>query len=71
MYNNEPDVVAMAVGVLTFVSITQPVQCSYFIQAASLRGAGDTRFTAMVLMLCVMILRPLFGILLVLSLIHI
>ena len=65
MYNNEPDVVAMAVGVLTFVSITQPVQCSYFIQAASLRGAGDTRFTAMVLMLCVMILRPLFGILLV------
>jgi Na+-driven multidrug efflux pump len=40
------------------VAVIQPFQASQFIYAGALRGAGDTKFTAAVTMLTVMILRP-------------
>ena len=40
------------------VALIQPFQASQFIFAGALRGAGDTKFTAMVTMLTVMLLRP-------------
>ncbi|MBE5780219.1 MAG: MATE family efflux transporter [Clostridiales bacterium] len=58
LYANEAEVIALTAQVLTFVSLTQPIQCYYFVTASSLRGAGDTRYTAMVLLISMMILRP-------------
>ena len=46
-------------------AIIQPFQSAQFILAGALRGAGDTKYTALVTMLTVMLLRPCLAILLV------
>ena len=65
LYNNDPAIIAAGTGLLSMVALVQPFQCSQFILAGALRGAGDTKYTAMVVMLTAMLLRPGLAILLV------
>ena len=58
LYNSDPMIVATGSALLSMVALIQPFQASQFIYAGALRGAGDTKFTAAVTMLTVMILRP-------------
>jgi Na+-driven multidrug efflux pump len=44
--------------VLKLVALTQPFQSSQFILAGALRGAGDTRATALITFITVMLVRP-------------
>ena len=53
-----PAIIATGSALLSMVALIQPFQASQFIFAGALRGAGDTKFTAMVTMLTVMLLRP-------------
>ena len=65
LYNNDPAIVAVGSGLLSMVALIQPFQCSQFVLAGALRGAGDTKYTAMVVMLTAMLLRPGLAILLI------
>ena len=58
LYNSDPMIVATGSALLSMVAFIQPFQASQFVFAGALRGAGDTKFTAAVTMLTVMILRP-------------
>ncbi|MBQ5813847.1 MAG: MATE family efflux transporter [Clostridia bacterium] len=58
LYNSDPIIIATGSALLSMVALIQPFQASQFIFAGALRGAGDTKFTAMVTMLTVMLLRP-------------
>ena len=58
LYNNDPAIIAVGSGLLSMVALIQPFQCSQFVLAGALRGAGDTKYTAMVVMLTAMLLRP-------------
>lgn len=40
------------------VALIQPFQSSQFILAGALRGAGDTRATAIIMFLTVLLIRP-------------
>lgn len=51
--------------IMFFVAFAQPLQASQFVLAGGLRGAGDTRSTAIIITLTTMLLRPLLAILLV------
>ena len=50
---------------MLFVAFLQPFQTSQFIIAGGLRGAGDTKATALITFLTVLLLRPGLAILLV------
>ena len=65
LYNSDPAIIAAGTGLLSMVALVQPFQCSQFILGGALRGAGDTKYTAMVVMLTAMLLRPGLAILLI------
>ena len=61
LYDNTPAVLESGARIMVFVAILQPIQCSQFILAGALRGAGDTKATAVITLCTIMILRPLLG----------
>jgi putative MATE family efflux protein len=52
-------VLALAAQVMIVVGIFQPFQTSSVVISGCLRGAGDTRYVAVVMMLCVTLIRPI------------
>jgi putative MATE family efflux protein len=48
LYNDSPDIISQGARIMMFVGFTQPLQSSQFILSGSLRGAGDTRATAII-----------------------
>ncbi len=58
LYTDDLRVIEQGAGILKLVALIQPFQSSQFILAGALRGAGDTRATAVVTFLTVLLLRP-------------
>lgn len=58
LYNTDPDVLRMGAMIMVVVALMQPIQCSQFVTAGALRGAGDTRATAIISLITVLALRP-------------
>ena len=58
LYTDDAAIIATGSSILSMVALIQPFQASQFILSGALRGAGDTRYTAMVTMLTVLLLRP-------------
>lgn len=65
LYTPEQEIIAVGSSLLSMIAIVQPFQSSQFILAGALRGAGDTKYTAFVTIITVMLLRPSLAILLV------
>jgi putative MATE family efflux protein len=65
LYNDSPDIVAQGARIMLFVGFTQPLQSSQFILSGSLRGAGDTRATAIITFITVLLIRPFLAIYLI------
>jgi putative MATE family efflux protein len=63
LYTDEPEIIAQGARILKMVALVQPAQSSQFILAGALRGAGDTRATAVVTLLTVLLVRPSLAIL--------
>jgi putative MATE family efflux protein len=59
LYNDDPDIITQGARIMMFVGFTQPLQSSQFILTGALRGAGDTKATAIITFLTVLLLRPL------------
>lgn len=67
LYSDEADVIAMGSRILKLIALIQPFQSSQFILAGALRGAGDTKATAVITFLTVFLVRPGFALLAVLK----
>ena len=65
LYTDDATIIATGASLLQMIAFIQPFQASQFILAGPLRGAGDTRYTAMVTMLTVMLVRPGLALLLI------
>lgn len=65
LYNSDPSIIDTGAKIMLFVAFLQPFQTSQFIIAGGLRGAGDTKATAMITFLTVLLLRPGIAIILV------
>lgn len=65
LYNSDPAIVETGAKIMLFVAFLQPFQTSQFITAGGLRGAGDTRATAVITFITVLLIRPGFAILFV------
>ena len=58
LYTNEAEVIKQGARILMYVALVQPLQSSQFILAGALRGAGDTRATAIISFITILIIRP-------------
>ncbi|NLJ57453.1 MAG: MATE family efflux transporter [Tissierellia bacterium] len=65
LYNDDPAIVTQGARIMLFVGFTQPLQSSQFILAGALRGAGDTRATAIITFVTVLLVRPFLAIYLI------
>ena len=64
-YSDEAEVVEMGAFILRYVAFLQPFQGVQFILAGSLRGAGDTKATATITFLTVLLVRTSVAIVLI------
>ena len=58
LYNKDPEIVRLGGTILLMIAVMQPLQSSQFIIAGGLRGAGDTRATAVITFITVLLIRP-------------
>lgn len=65
LYNSDPEIIRIGGQIMLFVAFLQPFQSSQFIIAGGLRGAGDTRATAIFTFITVLLVRPITAIVLV------
>ena len=64
-YNSDPEIIRVGGQIMFFVAFLQPFQSSQFIIAGGLRGAGDTKTTAIITMITVLLIRPIVAITLI------
>ena len=65
LYSGDDSLVAMGSRIMMMVAIVQPFQSSQLILAGALRGAGDTKVTAVITFITVLFVRPGLAILLI------
>lgn len=58
LYSDDPQIIEMGGAILMMVAAIQPLQSSQFILAGALRGAGDTKSTAIITFITVLLVRP-------------
>ena len=58
-YNKDAQILTLGAGVMLYVALLQPFQSNQFVLAGSLRGAGDTKFTAFVMLVTIVGIRTL------------
>ncbi len=59
LYNSDPYVLEHGAQVMILMAFIQPLQGSQLILAGALRGAGDTRSTAVIMLITVLLVRPI------------
>jgi len=65
LYNSDAQIIESGAKIMLFVAFMQPFQSSQFITAGGLRGAGDTKSTAKIIFVTVLLVRPALAILFV------
>ncbi len=58
LYSSEAVIIGMAAQVLKIVAVSNPLSNARFVYTSALRGAGDSRFTAFITFIGVLIIRP-------------
>ena len=61
LYDSNPHIIAGGKQILMIAALIQPLQASQLIIAGALRGAGDTRVTAIIVFVGTLIIRPIFA----------
>lgn len=59
LFTSDQAVLQLAAQVMLMVAAFQPLQTSSVVISGCLRGAGDTRFVAMIMLMCVAVIRPI------------
>ena len=64
-YSKDPELIRLAANMLRIIALVNPVSCARFVYVSALRGAGDSRYAAVLSFLGVLILRPVIAFVLV------
>jgi putative MATE family efflux protein len=65
MFTDVPETIQATSVLIAILACILPVQTSQLVMAGSLRGAGDTRYVAITMMITVVFVRPLMSLLLI------
>ncbi len=63
LFSKDAYVVGLAANVMLLLALFQPLQTSSVVISGCLRGAGDTTYVAVVMFICVTLIRPLLSML--------
>jgi len=58
LFTSDPTVLRLSGNVMLIVALFQPLQMLSVITSGALRGAGDTKYVARIMLVCVAIIRP-------------
>ena len=58
LFTEDPSVLTLSAEVMLIVALLQPLQMLSVITSGALRGAGDTKYVARMMLICVAIIRP-------------
>lgn len=58
LFTDDAEVIYLAARVMLLVAMFQPLQTSSVVISGALRGAGDTRYVAAIMLICVALIRP-------------
>jgi Na+-driven multidrug efflux pump len=58
IFANDPYIIGLAADVVIILALLLPIQTSQIVMGGSLRGAGDTRYVAITMLLTVTLIRP-------------
>ena len=61
MYSDEAEIIRLAALMLRIIAIVNPISNARFVFISALRGAGDSRFAAVVTFIGVILVRPVIG----------
>jgi Na+-driven multidrug efflux pump len=65
LYTQNRELSRLAANMLKIIAVANPLSCSRFVYLASLRGAGDSRFSAVVTFVGVLLVRSIISFILV------
>ena len=65
LFTTDAAVIVMGAEIMFLIALGLPIQTDSFVISGGLRGAGDTRFTAMAMLVTVVIVRSILAVLLV------
>ncbi|MCL1986826.1 MAG: MATE family efflux transporter [Firmicutes bacterium] len=65
LFADDYSIIVMTAQILVILAVIQPIQTSQLIMAGCLRGAGDTRFVALTMLISVAVIRPVVSLLFV------
>ena len=58
MYTDDPIIIALAASVLQIVALSNPLSNARFVYNSALRGAGDSKYTARITFIGILLTRP-------------
>ena len=61
MYSEDAEIIRLAALMLRIIAIVNPISNARFVYISALRGAGDSRFAAVVTFIGVILVRPIIG----------
>jgi putative MATE family efflux protein len=67
LYSTDRELVRLAANMLKIVALVNPLSNARFVYTASLRGAGDSRYSAFVTFIGVLLIRPIVSVILISS----
>jgi len=59
LFNKDEEIVSLASRIMFIVALFQPFQTTAVVISGCLRGAGDTRYVALTMLLCITLIRPI------------
>ena len=68
LFSTDPWIISTAGGLILILAVILPIQTSQLVMGGSLRGAGDTKYVALTMLIAVGVMRPLLGFIMVIPL---
>jgi Na+-driven multidrug efflux pump len=65
LYSDDGELLRLAANMLKIIALANPISTARFVYTAALRGAGDSRFAAVITFIGVLLIRPLISLILV------
>jgi putative MATE family efflux protein len=65
LYSGDRELIRLAANMLKIIALANPISNARFVYTAALRGAGDSRFAAVITFIGVLLIRPLISLVLV------
>jgi putative MATE family efflux protein len=67
LYSSDDELIRMAAAMLRIIALANPASNARFVYTSALRGAGDSRFAAIITFVGVLLIRPLVSLVLITS----